>query len=50
MAAIPFVPPLDDVRYGVAEQVSPLIRRVIARNPSKFSYRGTGTYIVGSGR
>ncbi|MEO6122222.1 MAG: MBL fold metallo-hydrolase [Ilumatobacteraceae bacterium] len=34
----------------MAEQVSPLIRRVIARNPSKFSYRGTGTYIVGSGR
>jgi len=47
MAEIPFVPPLDDVHYGVAEQVSPLIRRVIARNPSKFSYRGTGTYIVG---
>lgn len=50
MAEIPFVAPLDDVRYGEVEQVSPLIRRVIARNPSKFSYRGTGTYIVGSGR
>ena len=47
MAEIPFVPPLDDVRYGEVEQVAPLIRRVIARNPSKFSYRGTGTYIVG---
>jgi glyoxylase-like metal-dependent hydrolase (beta-lactamase superfamily II) len=46
---IPFVTPLDDVRYGVAEQVSPLIRRVIANNPSKYSYRGTGTYIVGHG-
>jgi glyoxylase-like metal-dependent hydrolase (beta-lactamase superfamily II) len=44
---IPFVPPLDDVRYGVVEQVSPLIRRLIANNPSKYSYRGTGTYIVG---
>ena len=44
---IPFVPPLDDVQYGVAEQVSPLIRRVIANNPTKYSYRGTGTYIVG---
>ena len=27
----------------------PLIRRVIAENPSKFTYRGTGTYIVGHG-
>jgi len=44
---IPFVPPLDDVHYGVAEQVSPLIRRIIANNPSKYSYRGTGTYVVG---
>lgn len=49
MAEIPFVPPLDDVRYGVVEQVSPLIRRVIANNPSKYSYRGTGTYIIGRG-
>jgi glyoxylase-like metal-dependent hydrolase (beta-lactamase superfamily II) len=40
---------LDDVRYGVVEQVSPTIRRVIADNPSKFTYRGTGTYIIGSG-
>lgn len=40
---------LDDVEYGVVEQVSPLIRRVIAENPSKFTYRGTGTYIVGRG-
>jgi glyoxylase-like metal-dependent hydrolase (beta-lactamase superfamily II) len=29
--------------------VSPLIRRVIANNPSKYTYFGTGTYIVGSG-
>ena len=46
---IPFVPPLDDVRYGEVVQVSPLIRRVIAENPNKYSYRGTGTYIVGRG-
>ena len=26
-----------------------MIRRVIAENPSKFTYRGTGTYIVGHG-
>ncbi len=40
---------LDEVEYGRVEQVSPLIRRVIAENPSKFTYRGTGTYIIGHG-
>jgi glyoxylase-like metal-dependent hydrolase (beta-lactamase superfamily II) len=40
---------LDDVEYGRVDQVSPSIRRVIAENPSKFTYRGTGTYIVGRG-
>jgi glyoxylase-like metal-dependent hydrolase (beta-lactamase superfamily II) len=49
MTEIPFVPPLDEPKYGVVEQVSPLIRRVVANNPSKYSYRGTGTYIVGAG-
>ncbi|MDO9173925.1 MAG: MBL fold metallo-hydrolase [Actinomycetota bacterium] len=46
--SIPFVT-LDDPRYGEVVQLSPLIRRVIANNPSKFTYHGTGTYIVGSG-
>ena len=36
--------------YGVAEQVSPLIRRVVADNPGPFTFFGTGTYIVGRGR
>ncbi len=49
MTPIPFVPPLEIV-YGVPEQVSPLIRRVVAENPSKFTYRGTGTYLIGRGR
>jgi glyoxylase-like metal-dependent hydrolase (beta-lactamase superfamily II) len=49
MTPIPFVPPLEVV-YGVPEQVSPLIRRVVAENPSKFTYRGTGTYLIGRGR
>lgn len=40
---------LDEVTYGVAEPLSPLVRRVIAENPSKYTYRGTGTYIVGHG-
>ena len=46
--AIPFVPRIDDAPYAVATQVSPLVQRVIAQNPSKFSYHGTGTYILGS--
>ena len=49
MARIDFVPRIDDAKYGIVEQVSPLIRRVIAENPSKYTYRGTGTYIVGHG-
>ena len=47
MGAIPFVAPLDDVQYGSLDQLTPLIGRVIANNPSKFTYRGTGTYIIG---
>ncbi|MEO7397753.1 MAG: MBL fold metallo-hydrolase [Ilumatobacteraceae bacterium] len=49
MAEIPFVEPLEDVHYGRAQHLSPLIRRVIANNPNMFTYRGTGTYIVGHG-
>lgn len=47
--SIPFVT-LDDPRYGEVVQVSPLVRRVIAHNPSKFTYHGTGTYLVGNRR
>jgi glyoxylase-like metal-dependent hydrolase (beta-lactamase superfamily II) len=47
VGAIPFVAPLDDVQYGSLDQLTPLIGRVIANNPSKFTYRGTGTYIIG---
>jgi len=46
--SIPYVT-LDDPQYGQAVSVAPLIRRVIAKNPSKFTYHGTGTYIVGQG-
>ncbi|WP_194744377.1 MBL fold metallo-hydrolase [Thermaurantiacus tibetensis] len=35
--------------YGRAEPLSPLVRRVLARNPSPFTFTGTGTYIVGRG-
>lgn len=45
---IPYVREFD-FEYGRCDQVSPLIRRVIARNPGPFTFTGTGTYIVGKG-
>jgi glyoxylase-like metal-dependent hydrolase (beta-lactamase superfamily II) len=48
VSAIPFVT-LDEPRYGATTQVSPMVRRVIANNPSKYTYFGTGTYIIGQG-
>jgi glyoxylase-like metal-dependent hydrolase (beta-lactamase superfamily II) len=35
---------------GIAERVEPLVRRVLAPNPSPYTYTGTETYIVGAGR
>ena len=37
------------VEYGAVERLSPRIRRVVAANPSAFTYHGTGTYLIGSG-
>ena len=37
------------VEVGRSTPVSPLIRRIVAANPSKFTYHGTGTYLVGHG-
>ncbi len=45
---IPFVREMD-LEYGRCDQVSPLIRRVTAANPGPFTFKGTGTYIVGRG-
>lgn len=45
---IPYVREIE-FEYGRCDQVSPLIRRVIARNPGPFTFTGTGVYIVGSG-
>jgi glyoxylase-like metal-dependent hydrolase (beta-lactamase superfamily II) len=47
-AKIPFVREMD-FEYGVPQQVSPLIRRVIANNPGPFTFTGTGVYIIGKG-
>ncbi|MZR32090.1 MBL fold metallo-hydrolase [Sneathiella litorea] len=45
---VPFKRDLE-FEYGVSEELSPLIRRVIAQNPSAFTFHGTGTYIIGKG-
>jgi len=45
------IPYVRDIQfeYGACDQVSPLIRRVVANNPGPFTFKGTGTYIVGRG-
>lgn len=35
--------------YGRLEPIAPMIRRIVARNPSPFTFRGTGTYVIGRG-
>jgi glyoxylase-like metal-dependent hydrolase (beta-lactamase superfamily II) len=42
-------PPPKPWPTGVAEQVEPLVRRVLAPNPSPYTYTGTETYVVGAG-
>jgi glyoxylase-like metal-dependent hydrolase (beta-lactamase superfamily II) len=39
-----------DFEYGVLETVSPLVRRIVARNPGSFTGPGTGTYVIGRDR
>jgi glyoxylase-like metal-dependent hydrolase (beta-lactamase superfamily II) len=38
-----------EAAYGKPVELSPLIRRVCAENPNAFTFKGTGTYIVGRG-
>lgn len=46
---IPFQKTLD-FTYGKVDQLSPLVRRIIANNPNPFTLFGTGTYLVGRGK
>ncbi len=47
--SIPFLTE-PEVDYGAVAEMAPGLRRVVANNPGKFTYRGTGTYIIGEGR
>ena len=38
-----------DPRHGELVDVSPLLRRMVCDNPSKFTFHGTGTYVIGRG-
>lgn len=48
MSDIPFNRAFEP-HYGECVAVAPGLRRVVAENPSKFTFFGTGTYIVGEG-
>ena len=37
-----------DFRYGVVERLTPLVRRVVARNPGPFTFHGTATFLIGN--
>ncbi len=36
-----------DFTYGVPQEVAPGVRRVVAENPSPFTFKGTNTFVVG---
>ena len=38
-----------DFAYGVARELVPGVTRLVANNPSVFTFKGTNTYIVGTG-
>ena len=36
----------QDVDYGVAQEIGPGIRRIVANNPGPYTFLGTHSYIV----
>jgi glyoxylase-like metal-dependent hydrolase (beta-lactamase superfamily II) len=43
------MPVMEEWPTGIVEQAAPGVRRLLAPNPSPFTYSGTQTYIVGEG-
>ena len=39
-----------EVTPGTPVRVSPLIRRVLVNNPSPYTFKGTNSFIVGTGK
>jgi glyoxylase-like metal-dependent hydrolase (beta-lactamase superfamily II) len=39
----------QDVDYGVAQEVAPGVRRIVANNPGPYTFLGTNSYVVGGG-
>ena len=39
----------QDVDYGVAQEVAPGVRRIVANNPGPYTFLETKSYVVGSG-
>lgn len=38
-----------DITYGRLDEVVPGIRRVVANNPGPYTYKGTATFVIGTG-
>ncbi|HEX4893233.1 MAG TPA: MBL fold metallo-hydrolase [Hyphomicrobiaceae bacterium] len=36
--------------YGVPRELAPGVQRIVANNPTPFTYKGTNTYVLGQGR
>ncbi len=47
-AVLPFAREFD-FEYGVASEVAPGVRRIVANNPNPFTFKGTNSYLVGTG-
>ena len=47
--SIPFLKQ-DPLAHGAVEQTAPDVRRLVCNNPSAFTFRGTNTYVIGTGK